>query len=128
MGMRGMLLGMLPRINKDMNGNILIRNLIRLVVFIASLMFFINMMNGQVVFITDNQYNADYQVCVTDNKYEADWIVYITDNRYEARGGIMYISNNRYTADYLIYFTDNRYMADRKIYYTTNKYEAKLNL
>jgi len=88
-----------------MNENILTRNLIRLAVFIASLMFFVNMMNGQVVFITDNQYNADYQVFVTDNRYEADWIVYITDNRYEARGGIMYVSSNRYTADYLIYFT-----------------------
>lgn len=128
MGMRVMLLGMLTRIDIDMNENILTRNLIRLVVFIASLMFFVNMMNGQVVFITDNQYNADYQVFVTDNRYEADWIVYITDNRYEARGGIMYVSSNRYTADYLIYFTSNRYMADRKIYYTTNKYEAKLNL
>ena len=126
--MRVMLLDMLFRTNIKMNENILTRNLIRLAVFIASLMFFVNMVNGQVVFITDNQYNADYQVCVTDNKYEADWIVYITNNRYEAKGGIMYISNNRYAADYLIYFTDNRYMADRKIYYTTNKYEAKLNL
>ncbi len=126
--MRVILLDMLTRIGIKMNENILTRNLIRLVVFIASLMFFVNMMNGQVIFITDNQYNADYQVYVTDNRYEADWIVYITNNRYEAKGGIMYVSNDRYTADYLIYFTDNRYVANRKIYYTTNKYEAKLNL
>ena len=42
---------------------------------------------SQVVYVTDNQYEADYSVYVTKNKYEADWLIYITNNRYDAEEG-----------------------------------------
>jgi len=67
-----------------MNKNLLISGLIKFILFFGSLIFFINMVNGQIIYVTDNRYEADYQVCVTNNRYEADWIVYLTNKKYEA--------------------------------------------
>ena len=39
--------------------------------------------NSQIIFVTDNRYDADVKVYVTSNRYRADWWIYNTDNRYD---------------------------------------------
>ncbi len=125
--MKVMLLGMLSKINIDMNENILTRNLIRLVVFVASLMFFINIMSAQQIYISRNPYNADYVVYKTDNQFVADWVIYQTDNKYEAGDGRWFVTDNRWEADFVICFTTNQYLATHTIFTTRNKFITKFN-
>ena len=77
-----------------MNKNMLVSGLIKFVVFMGSLLFFINMVRSQVIYQTDNRFEADYVVYVTTNKFEADWMVYMTKNRFEAKNGIMCVTDN----------------------------------
>ena len=87
-----------------MNNNLLTRNLIRLVIFVASLVFFVNMMSAQKVYVTDNPYNADYICYVTGDVFTADWVIYQTNNQYEAEDGHWFITDTRWDADFVICF------------------------
>lgn len=127
MSMRVMLLGMLPRIDIDMNDNLLTRNLIRLAIFVASLLFFINMMSAQRVYVTDNPHHADYICYVTGNVFTADWIIYETDNQFDAADGRWFITDNRFEADFIVCYTNNQYLATRTIFTTRNKFITKFN-
>ena len=40
---------------------------------------------GQIIYQTENRFEADYVVYTTTNRFEADWMVYITKNRFEAK-------------------------------------------
>jgi len=68
-------------------------------------------------------------VFVTENRFEADWIVFPSQNMYQARNykGIWYVGN-RFEADYKMFFTTNRFEADKIIYLTENRFEAKMEL
>lgn len=112
----------------NMKDNILTKNLVRLVVFIASLMFFVNIMNGQIVYITENQFAADYTVCPSTNQFTADYIIYITDNRYQAKNGHWFITDNKYQADFTVFISTNQYLSDYTIFNTSNRYLANCDL
>ena len=110
-----------------MNQNQLVMNLMRLGLFL----FFMGLLNaifGQKVYITENQFTADYTVCPSSNQFTADLIVYITDNRYEAGEGRWFITDNKYEADFIIYILSNRYLSDYTIFQTSNKYLTKCDL
>ena len=98
-----------------MNQNQLIVNLMRLGLFL----FFMGLLNvifGQKVYITENEYNADYTVCPASNQFTADLIIYITDNRYEADHGKWFITDNKYDADFIVYISTNQYLSDYTIF------------
>lgn len=110
-----------------MNQNQLIVNLMRLGLFL----FFMGLLNaifGQKVYITENEYNADYTVCPSSNQFTADLIIYITDNRYEADNGKWFITDNKYDADFIIYISTNQYLSDYTIFQTSNKYLTNCDL
>ena len=110
-----------------MNQNQLIVNLMRLGLFL----FFMGLLNaifGQKVYITENEYNADYTVCPSSNQFTADLIIYITDNRYEADNGKWFITDNKYDADFIVYISTNQYLSDYTIFQTSNKYLTNCDL
>ena len=61
------------------------RLLIKFCIGFAIGMLWCKCANSQVIYQTDNRFEADYVVYVTTNKFEADWWVYMTTNRFEAR-------------------------------------------
>ena len=110
-----------------MNHNQLVVNLMRLGLFLF-FMGLLSVMFGQKVYITDNQFIADYTVCPSSNQFEADLIIYITDNRYEAKEGMWFITDNRYDADFIVYISTNSYLSDYTIFQTNNKYLTNCDL
>ena len=94
--------------------------LLRWVIFLLAIIA-VNTCNAQRIFVTDNQYEANYQIFITNNRYEADWIIYQTDNQFEADAnrGRWFVTKNRYQANYIMYFTDNRYAASDRDWETT---------
>ena len=115
-----------------MNKNLLVSGLIKFILFFGSLLFFINMMKGQVVYLTDNKFEADYICTIVGNKYEADWIIHINDwKRYSQQNpGNWYITENRYEAKFKIHISSGYYGGGKKakkIFFTCNQYEAKLD-
>ena len=112
-----------------MNKNMLVVNLIRFIVFFGSLLLFINVMNAQRVFVTDNEFEADYKVWVGDleDKYRADWIIYTTDNEFEAGYGRFYFTSTPYDANFTIFIVEWDFEADRILFKTEDKFSVKFN-
>ena len=63
---------------------------------------------SQVIFVTENRYEADYKIFITDRRYEANWWIFQTDRVYDAKNnrGQWFVTNNRYEADYVIFITE----------------------
>lgn len=91
-----------------------------------------HMAYGQIVYLTDNRYEADYICSIVSNKYEADWLIHINDwKRYSQQNhGNWYITENRYEAQFKVYISSGYYGGGdkaRKIYFVCDKYQATLN-
>ena len=58
----------------------------------------------QVIFVTENRFEADYKIYITENRFEADWIIYPSQNQYQARNysGVWYVGNT-YESDTKFY-------------------------
>jgi len=80
---------------------------------IAVLLFSINtVMNGQNIFKTDYDYQADIKVFIVDYEYQADLCVYMVDYSYQADDdGLWFMTDYDYQADLKIYIVDYEYQA-----------------
>jgi len=87
---------------------------------------------SQIIYLTDNKYEADYICTIVNNRYEADWLININDwKRYsQQHHGNWYITENRYEAQFKVYISSGYYGGGkkaRKIYFVCDKYQATLN-
>ena len=87
---------------------------------------------SQVIYLTDNKYEADYICTIASNKYEADWLIHINDwKRYSQQNpGNWYITANKYEAKFKIHLSSGYYGGGskaRKIYFVCSQSEATLN-
>ena len=112
-------------VNVEKMGKFMFRLLIKFCIGFTIGMLWCKCAYGQIIYQTENRFEADYIVYVTTNQFEADWIVYMTTNRFEAKKGIFYVTKNRFEADYILYVTTNRFEADRLIYRTPNRFAIK---
>ncbi len=78
------------------------------------------------VYVTENEYNADIKVFLVDNVYSADLLFYVVDADYQANTEAKwFFEHNEYRATVKIFFVDNEYKADLKICRVSNASEAR---
>ena len=61
------------------------RLLIKFCIGFAIGMLWCKCANGQIIYQTENRFEADYILYVTNNRFEADKLIYRTTNRFEAK-------------------------------------------
>jgi len=87
---------------------------------------------SQVIYLTNNKYEADYICTIASNKYEADWLIHVNDwERFSRQNhGNWFITENKYKAQFKIHLSSGYYGGGdkvRKIYFVCDKYQATLN-
>ena len=87
---------------------------------------------SQIVYLTDNKFEADYICSIVSSKFEADWLIHINDwKRYsQQHHGNWYITENRYEAQFKIYLSSGYYgggKKSKKIFFVCDQYQATLN-
>jgi hypothetical protein len=83
---------------------------------------------GQKVFSTQYDYQADVKVYVCQYDYQADLKVYKVSSDYQAgKNGKWFFTKYDYQADKKIYFVDYDYQADLKIFFVDYDYQAGWN-
>lgn len=79
-----------------------------------------------IVYVAENEYQADIKVFLVDNVWSADLLFYVVDTDYQANSEAKwFFENNEYRATVKIFFVDNEYAADLKVCRVQNASEAR---
>tara|TARA_B100000497_G_scaffold111493_1_gene131637 strand:+ start:40 stop:480 length:441 start_codon:yes stop_codon:yes gene_type:complete len=94
--------------------------------FLVFIFFVCKISSAQLIYSSDDKYNADIVVFVSNNRYNCDLVVFKSKDKYNLGNnkGHWYFSDNKYNSDKIIYFTEDKYNCDLIIYFTEDKYNT----
>ena len=80
--------------------------------------------SAQKIYISPVRENAMLVIYITQNEYEADWVVMKTEYENQAGQGVWFFTKWEKFSNLSIYITDKKYEANKIIFFT--KYRSKI--
>ena len=106
--------------------NILLKTVMKKIIPLLILIFSVESLLAQRIYVEDTAYKADLSIYEVDREYKADLLVFKVDREYKAKGdtGLWYFTDAVYKADKSIFFVDREYKADLKVFFVDREYKA----